>query len=68
MGQEQSGLSRLEYPNEEYDPPILQDKDHKQLEEKATRVLTETKIDNSCSRHAAQAERRPGDDSNRDGE
>lgn len=57
MGQEQSGLAFRPSETEEYDPPILQDKDHKALEDRASKVLQETKKENSDQRPGPQPDR-----------
>lgn len=57
MGQEQSGLAFRPSETEEYDPPILQDKDHKALEDRASKVLRETQKENSDQRQGPQPDR-----------
>ena len=57
MGQEQSGLAFRPSETEEYDPPILQDKDHKALEERASSVLRETQKEKSDQRQGPQPDR-----------
>ena len=57
MGQEQSGHAFKPSEVEEYDPPILQDKDHKQLEERASNILQETQKENSDLRPGPQPDR-----------
>ena len=53
MGQEQSNLQSLE-DAEDWEPPMLQDSDHKQLEAKARSVLRETDKDNKGSQPSPQ--------------